>query len=418
MNLQTIRQQLSALTDAATALTAQEQRIQSLQQQYPCLTSSEKYISKKIGPLHGIGFLHKDIFQLENRMPGLGVNTGQFIQDTQSARALKKLADSGASILGTLVMAPFAVGASSHNTHFPFCPNPLHPEWMVGGSSSGSAIAVASGMTNISLGTDTSGSVRIPATSCGLLGLKTTPGVISTEGVQALSPTLDSVGIIGKLVEDVDLVLNILTEVPLEDIYLQPKIACWIPQDLISPNIHHALRKFIDHQFPEISLPIETFDHYRKATDTIFSYEIYQKFSNRLSDPNITKPLQAICKSAQRIPTKHYKQNMRDVQDEREKFITIYLQKYDFIILPCLTHSLPNWSEVEIGHRHFDKNKLLGLFQFMGFINYLGLPAISIPVGFDEEQRPFSIQMIGRPHTEKTLLQLAGTLLKKNTYPA
>ena len=114
-------------------------------------------------------------------MPGLGVNAGYAQAKVTRARAIIKLHEAGAGILGTAVMAPYACGATSQNSSFPRCLNPLDPHWMVGGSSSGSAVAVASGMTPVSLGTDTSGSVRIPAASCAILGLKTTPGVISTE---------------------------------------------------------------------------------------------------------------------------------------------------------------------------------------------------------------------------------------------
>ena len=123
--------------------------------------------------------IHKDIFQLEQQMPGLGVNAGYAQAKVTRARAITKLHEAGASILGTAVMAPYACGATSQNSNFPRCLNPLDPHWMVGGSSSGSAVAVALGIVPFALGTDTGGSIRQPASFNGVVGIKPTYGTVS-----------------------------------------------------------------------------------------------------------------------------------------------------------------------------------------------------------------------------------------------
>ena len=356
--------------------------------------------------------IHKDIFQLEQQMPGLGVNAGYAQAKVTRARAITKLHEAGASILGTAVMAPYACGATSQNSNFPRCLNPLDPHWMVGGSSSGSAVAVASGMTPVSLGTDTSGSVRIPAASCAILGLKTTPGVISTEGVMTLSPTLDTVGILGKHVQDIQLILNILTEVPLQDIAPQHNIAYWIPEQLLNQTIFNGLTQFISTRFPKADqINFTDFEIYRKATELIFSYELNQQFSNRLDDPTITKTIRSICKRAQYISPEQYLEYLNSLTQHRQQFIDQYLTDHDLIIIPCFSCSLPDWQEVEIGHPQFHQEKLMGLFHLMGFINYLGLPAISIPIGLDANHRPLSVQVISRPLMEKNLLEFAQKIL-------
>ena len=197
---------------ALEALQEQASFTKETNAQLHCLSKLIEPTSPKQGPLTGIGLIHKDIFNIRHFEPGFGLGKPTLVEGIQNARALQQLEDAGAIMLGTAVMAPYACGASSQNANFPRCINPLHPDFVVGGSSSGSAVAVASGMTPISLGTDTTGSVRIPAASCGILGLKTTRGLISKEGVAELSPTLDSVGILGNHLEDIELILGLLAE--------------------------------------------------------------------------------------------------------------------------------------------------------------------------------------------------------------
>ncbi len=405
-------QQLATRLDPLSTLLEQQKKIRSVNQAHHCIASETSQFSTLNGPLQGVGMIHKDIFQLEQHMPGLGVNTGYAEAKVTRARAITKLHEAGASILGTAVMAPYACGATSQNSSFPRCLNPLDPHWMVGGSSSGSAVAVASGMTPVSLGTDTSGSVRIPAASCAILGLKTTPGVISTEGVMTLSPTLDTVGILGKHVQDIQLILNILTEVPLQDIAPQQNIAYWIPEQLLNQTIFNGLTQFISTRFPKADqINFTDFEIYRKATELIFSYELNQQFSNRLDDPTITKTIRSICKRAQYISPEQYLEHIKSLTEHRQQFIDQYLRDYDLIIIPCFSCSLPDWQEVEIGHPQFHQEKLMGLFHLMGFINYLGLPAISIPIGLDADHRPLSVQVISRPLMEKNLLEFTQQIL-------
>ena len=115
-----------------------------------------------------------------------------------AAAVLRRLAGHGALNLGALAMAEHACGAAAENPHAPALMNPLDSAAAVGGSSSGSAVAVAAGLCPASLGTDTAGSVRMPAATCGLIGLKPTPGRLSAQGVAPLAPTLDTVGVIAR----------------------------------------------------------------------------------------------------------------------------------------------------------------------------------------------------------------------------
>lgn len=192
------------------AVQAQIQQAQHVRRQFACVVDTLPSVAPLPGPLAGLVLAHKDIFELQDRLPGCGVQHGQAQPGVKPASAVAALAQAGAIQWASLVMAPHACGATAHNPHFAPCVNPLDPEAAVGGSSSGSAVAVAAGMTYAALGTDTAGSVRIPAASCGLIGLKTTHGAVSTQGCAPLAPSLDSIGVLSRGAEDARQIWQVL----------------------------------------------------------------------------------------------------------------------------------------------------------------------------------------------------------------
>ncbi|HYG43627.1 MAG TPA: amidase, partial [Bordetella sp.] len=146
-------------------------------------------------PLAGVGLAHKDIYRLPGRVPECGAGHPWPDAPPMAATVIRRLQAAGSSPLAALAMAEHACGATGENPRYPLPINPLDAAAAVGGSSSGSAVAVASGLCYGSLGTDTAGSVRIPAASCGVLGLKPTRDLLPRDGVAPLAPSLDTVGI-------------------------------------------------------------------------------------------------------------------------------------------------------------------------------------------------------------------------------
>lgn len=387
----------------------QVNKLKILNNDYHCLTDTIffPHINYTEGPLSGIGFIHKDIFELNHYDPGFGYNQGAINSKTSNARVIELLENTGASILAKAVMVPYACGATSQNNFFPRCINPINKNYVVGGSSSGSAVAVASGMTPASLSTDTTGSIRIPAASCGVLGLKTTKDIISLAGVKKLAQSLDSVGIIASHTEDVKILLNIISEITLPIAQENVNIALWIPP-IDDYQFSQSIRQTIaNHQLHVQPIEIPEYEKLQNLTDTILNFEVFQNFSHLLGTPAITKSLSTICKIGQKISPDTYYDALNQREFQIEEFTRHYFQNFEIILMPCFTCSLPNWQDVEIGHPHFDKIKLKGLYELMGFINYLGLPAISLPIGQDAYGRPLSIQAIGKPHSEHTLIAFA-----------
>ena len=146
------------------------------------------------GVLHGVPLAHKDMYYDAGKVVTCGSKIRRDFVATTTSTALQRLKDAGTVRLGSLQMAEFAYGPTGHNAHFGPVHNPWHVDHITGGSSSGSGAAVAARLTFAALGSDTGGSVRMPAHFCGVTGLKTTVGRVSRAGAMPLSQSLDTVG--------------------------------------------------------------------------------------------------------------------------------------------------------------------------------------------------------------------------------
>src|SRR3989442_1378297 len=155
----------------------------------------------------GVPLAHKDMFYRKGRVSNCGskIRRGWIARETSTA--LSRLDAAGMPQIGTLNMAEFAYGPTGHNEHWGDCRNPWNPDYIAGGSSSGSGAAVAARLVFGALGSDTGGSVRIPAAACGATGLKTTWGRVSRHGAMPLSHSLDTIGPLARSAEDCALIL-------------------------------------------------------------------------------------------------------------------------------------------------------------------------------------------------------------------
>src|ERR1700748_1504864 len=149
---------------------------------------------RKSGVLHGVPLAHKDMYYDAGKVVTCGSLIRRDFVATTTSTALQRLKDAGTVRLGSLQMAEFAYGPTGHNAHFGPVHNPFGLPHVTGGSSSGSGSAVAARLTFAALGSDTGGSIRMPAHFCGVTGLKTTVGRVSRAGAMALSQSLDTVG--------------------------------------------------------------------------------------------------------------------------------------------------------------------------------------------------------------------------------
>lgn len=398
------------------ALAAQRQRLLQRGEDTGCvvenLPAPDAQEDSATGILAGIGLAHKDIFDLAGRRPGLGRDQGAPSPGLPPASAVERLARQGATQFATLAMAEYACGATGANPHFAPCINPLRAQAVVGGSSSGSAVAVAAGLTYGSLGTDTAGSVRIPAATCGVLGLKTTHGRVSRQGVFPLAPSLDSVGLLTRCAADARTLLDVIApslsseqdRVPARSLRLR----AWIPGTGVDTQVVAALEGLLE-QWDLVQRMDEWPDHpaVSRRAETLLYAEAGHTHLAALRDRSAAPAVRDIALPGVVLPPDWVARARAERGAWAQHFVQTQLADYDLFVLPALADPVPDWTWVTPGEAGYDARWLQGLYRYMGFVNYLGLPAIVLPIAMDARSMPISVQLIARPHQEHNLLDFA-----------
>jgi aspartyl-tRNA(Asn)/glutamyl-tRNA(Gln) amidotransferase subunit A len=395
------------------AVLAQVQRGQALMARFPCVVDElalAEPSEPSAGPLSGMALAHKDIFQLQGWLPGCGVGRGHAQTSVQAAAAITALQQAGASQWATLVMAPQACGVTSHNPHFERCVNPLDEIAAVGGSSSGSAVAVAAGMSYAALGTDTAGSVRIPAATCGLIGLKTTHGAVSTQGCVPLAPSLDSVGILSRYAQDAREIWSALCpELPRPVAGGLTRCRLWLPQEGVTPEVAAAIRAWTS-QLDAALMPVDMADEFEtlnRHAQRVLMHETAHTHHAALLEGSAEPGVQAIGLMGLGLPLAWYQASLQLRSGLLQAFMLRHFRDAEFLILPSLACSVPDWQTVEVGHAAFDRTPFFAMHRYMGFVNYLGLPSLNLPIARDTRGRPMCVQVLARPFAEHRLLDFA-----------
>lgn len=366
-------------------------------------------------PLSGVAVAHKDIFDLSGRRSGLGRDAGAPEVGLKSALAVDRLAQAGAINLGALAMAEDACSATAHTQNLPTPVNPLGHNLAVGGSSSGSAVAVASGMVYASLGTDTAGSVRIPAMTCGVLGLKTTHRLVPRDGMTLLSPSLDSIGILARSSCDLDSVMRVL--VPdlnwgAEQSDETISVGYWLENTAISDEIRDLITPVMrEHSQEHLDLSA----HEQRAStlqELVMAYEVGQTHAARIAAGQACREVQGLGFYGLSMPVAWWREALRLRPACLSAFVDDAFGQLDVLMLPLQTDLLPTTSEVYWGDPAFERAKLLGLHRYCGWVNYLGLPALAMPVANDSDGLPVSIQLVAKPFHERQLLAIARQIEK------
>jgi aspartyl-tRNA(Asn)/glutamyl-tRNA(Gln) amidotransferase subunit A len=398
------------------ALKAQRERLLHLDSEIHCVVQSfeDAEGDKRTGALAGVGLAHKDIFDTVGRRPGLGHDKGTLVEGLNAASVITQLQAAGASQLAALSMAQYACGATGDNSQFTRCLNPINQQAALGGSSSGSAAAVASEIAYGSLGTDTAGSVRIPAATCALVGLKTTHGLISSNGVFPLASSLDSVGILARSAADAEqLLLAIVGNKKLRSANHTPRLKAWLPETGLHASVAAALERFALEQVAignTGQLNIKRVESHRVLTDLseiVLHHEAAVTHRTELLEGTLSPLVEAVAMMGLVLPEPWYHAALRDRSKRAIAFVNDYLFDADILMLPALPQPVPDWTRVCVGHPDFDVREFLALHSFMGFVNYLGFPSLVMPIARDERGMPISAQFIARPFQERILLSLA-----------
>ena len=388
---------------------------------------AEKEIAagKHRGPLHGIPISLKDLFYTAGIRTTAGSKILRRHVPGKNAFVVDRLFEEGAILLGKTNLHEFAFGVTNINPHF----GPVHNPWdlnrVPGGSSGGSAAAVSAGLCLASLGTDTGGSIRIPSSACGIVGLKPTRGLVSLDGVIPLASSLDHVGPIGRCVEDVGMLLNILADGTsakgkinylrnLRDRIRGLRIGFPKPgffgrmQKDVREKILQALKVFeqLGAKIQEVDL-----EGVRDAGRVFAAIVVAEALafhwdwiSKRPQDYG--SDLRERLEKSKDQATVVYLQ----AQEKRRKITQVFeevLGKVDVVATPTLPVVAPGLEEKEIKIGRLKEVVRTVLLRFTPPGNLTGLPAISIPCGFSREKMPIGMQLLGRSFDEATLLRVA-----------
>jgi aspartyl-tRNA(Asn)/glutamyl-tRNA(Gln) amidotransferase subunit A len=377
------------------------------------------------GQLHGIPVAVKDLFDVAGVVTTAG---SKMLRDNVAAAesgAVERLREAGAVILGKLNMHEFAYGATGVNPHFGPARNPWNTGRITGGSSSGSGAAVAGRECFAALGTDTGGSIRIPASLCGITGLKPTFGRVSRRGVVPLSWSLDHAGPMARTAEDCALVLQALAgkdpqdassaDEPVPDYVTALNggvkgLRIGVPRefffDNVDPDVESAVREAIEvlrklsASVREVSLP-----HIAEASAALTAIMLpealayhQQRLAERPDDYG--EDVRFRLELGATFTAVHYVQGQRFRERTVREWRDEVFSQVDLLAMPT---TLTTAVDIETG----DLSATFKLIRNTNPLNLLGVPAISVPCGFTEGGLPVGLQLAGCWWDEATVLQAA-----------
>jgi aspartyl-tRNA(Asn)/glutamyl-tRNA(Gln) amidotransferase subunit A len=374
------------------------------------------------GPLHGIPIAIKDVVDTAGLRTTMGSHHfGDRVPD-RDATCVHRLREAGAIIIGKTTTHEFAYGPTGDRSANGAARNPYQPDHMAGGSSGGSAVAVAAGIVALSIGTDTGGSIRIPAACCGVVGLKPTHDAVPTDGVFPLSPSLDTVGPLARTAADCRLLWDALTgarsatdgetaaPTPARGVPLR---VGWISPDSIHPTdtaVTNAVRTALEHVADGLSVrevDVPDIAALRRAYQVIQGSEVYAIHAERLAaDPDLydEEVLERLRAAGQVRGWELVRAG--ELRDRARVAITSLLQHQDLLALPTIPVPAPplGTRSRRLADTTIDiRDALLSLTSPWSVV---GLPAITVPIGL-VEGLPVGLQLVGPGGSEALLLSVA-----------
>ena len=376
------------------------------------------------GPLHGIPIAVKDLAETAGVRTTAASAVLQHHIPSEDAEVVRRLRLAGAVLLGKLNLHEFAYGGSGVISHYGPARNPWNTAHITGGSSSGSAAAVAAGLCYGAIGTDTAGSIRLPAAYCGIVGLKPSYGLVSTRGIIPLSWSLDHVGPMTRTVSDAALVLQTIAHYDAHDICCQKYPPVYYPSALAEPV--SSLRLATPREFwKEVDLEVE------KAVDSAVA--VLSRLTAGVRDISIpTESDRTVVRCEpfvyhQRYLEAHegeyHPETLRRIRSGADVSAAAYIEKYrellgqrrevwhvfeevDLLLTPTSPVLPPSVAELEEKPDELRSRELVMLRNTRPW-NAFGLPAISVLCGFSASGLPIGLQIIGSPGSEGVIMSLA-----------
>ena len=383
------------------------------------------------GPLHGVPLAFKDLCFIRGLPTSCGTRTAEYFLAEGDCTVVARLAAAGAVTLGKLNMSELAMGPFGDNAHHGHARNPWRTGHCPGGSSSGSAVAVAAGLALGAVGSDTGGSIRLPAAACGIVGLKPTYGRVSRAGAMPLSWSNDHVGPMARTVRDCALLLQVMAGPDALDATASPAP---VPDYVAALDGRVAgLRVGVVENYFFQGIDAEMEAGVRRAADVIAQLgarvsELQVPDPRTVSDvtnivsrseastiharllrerPHEIQPVvRARLELGMHIPAYDYLQALRLRARLTRGFIAQVFAEVDVMVAPVIPEPAPPLAHATVGPVHELVARQGRFSRLTRPFNGLGLPALSVPCGFSSTGLPLAFQIVGRPFDEATVLRL------------
>lgn len=391
-------------------------------------------------PFAGIPFASKDLFDVEGVKTTAGSKVFHDRVAREDAYVIDRLRDARAVSLGKTNLHEFAYGATGENEVYGTCVNAYDRSRLAGGSSSGSAAAVAFGMVPAALGTDTGGSVRAPAALNGLVGLKPTIGRIPLRGVVPYCWTLDHVGIMTRTISDSADLLQLLSghdprdpasiNLPAENYERQigkniSGIRIGIPENFFfertDPEILTVLETVKDYLVSQgarlIPVTFPDMDQTRTVSLTVQMPEALSAHSAYLEDRGhlYSRDFRAGLALGQCLLAEHYVKAKRFIELYRQQTNALF-QQVDLVLTPATPEIAQKLGTVTTTRDGVDEAVGNAITRFTSFFNMTGHPALTMPCGMHSQGLPIGLQLVGKHFEEKTIFQVASDLEKSGRF--
>jgi aspartyl-tRNA(Asn)/glutamyl-tRNA(Gln) amidotransferase subunit A len=385
------------------------------------------------GPLHGVPLAHKDMYYRRGKICSAGSKIRARWVAPFTATVMARLDAAGAVTLGRLSMAEFAADGTGHNQHYGPCRNAWNPAYMAGGSSSGAGAAVAARLAFGALGSDTGGSIRLPAAANGIVGLMPTQGRVSRHGAVPRSWSLDRVGPMARSARDCARLLRVIAgrdphdglsssnPVPNYERLIAARIrglTIGIPDDYFFDDVSPDVGKRLDDSLRvfralgaktarvRVPNPITLF----QFNDLVMRCEAAVIHGRWLRERggDYADYLQARLEGGLLIPATRYIEALTLRGPLLAQFLEQSLGKAAVLFCPLIAHSLPTLKQVSIdGAAPRALARAASLSHLTRLFNFLGVPALSAPCGFDRNGLPAAFQLVAPPFAEGLLLAFA-----------
>jgi len=386
-----------------------------------------------LGPLHGIPIAFKDMFSTKGVRTTCGSKLFTDYVPGRDAAVVEALLGGGAVMMGKLNMHELAYGITSNNPHFGAVRNPWDTRCIPGGSSGGAGAAVAAEMVFMGMGSDTGGSIRIPASFCGVVGLKPTSGRVSRRGVMPLDFSLDHMGPLARSVRDAAATLNLIaghdprddssSREPVRD-YLPPPevdltgVRIGVPEnfffDRLDPAVDAAVRAMA-RVAESLGARVETIRVPDIAALNAVGRVILLSEASALMERHLARredfgaDVLALLDQGRLIPATDYINAQRLRRFLIDEFRGVW-KKVDCLFTPATPAAAPRIGQTSIEFDGVSEDARLASTRLVRGINVLGVPALAMPCGFDAAGLPLGMQIVGRPFEEHLILRIGAAL--------